>query len=57
MLESTVALLGALFLSALTLLIGACIVGSIFAALRAVSRGSATVQQRQVKRAFGFVLK
>jgi hypothetical protein len=47
MLESTVELLGGLFLSALTLLIGSCIVGSIVAALRAVSRGSATVSARK----------
>jgi hypothetical protein len=40
MLESVVELLGGLFLSALTLLIGSCIVGSIVAALRAVSDGS-----------------
>jgi hypothetical protein len=40
MLESIVELLACLFVSALTLLIGSCIVGSIFAALRAVSRGS-----------------
>jgi hypothetical protein len=38
MLESVVGLLSALFLAALTLLIGFCIVGSIVAALRAVSR-------------------
>ena len=38
MLESAVELLGGLFLTALTLLIGSCIVGSIVAALRAVSR-------------------
>ena len=37
MLESAVELLGGLCLSALTLLIGFCIVGSIVAALRAVS--------------------
>jgi len=43
MLESTIELLGDLLLSALTLLIGSCIVGSIAAALRAVSSGSATV--------------
>jgi hypothetical protein len=43
MLESTIELLGDLLLSALTLLIGSCIVGSIVAALRAVSSGSATV--------------
>ena len=40
MLESVVELLGGLLLSALTLLIGSCIVGSIVAALRAVSGGS-----------------
>ena len=38
MLEGTVELLGGLYLSALTLLIGFCIVGSIVAALRAVNR-------------------
>jgi hypothetical protein len=43
MLESIVELLGGLFLSALTLLIGSCIVASIVAALRAVSPGSAAV--------------
>jgi len=43
MLESTIELLGDLLLSALTLVIGSCIVGSIVAALRAVSSGSATV--------------
>ena len=47
MLESTVDLLGGLCLSALTLLIGSCIVGSIVAALRAVSRGSGTVSARR----------
>jgi hypothetical protein len=41
--ESIVELLVALFLIALTLLIGSCIVGSIVAALRAVGHGSATV--------------
>jgi hypothetical protein len=35
---SAVELLGDVLLSALTLLIGSCIVGSIVAALRAVSR-------------------
>lgn len=44
---STVELLGNLLLSALTLLIGSCIVGSIVAALRAVSRGSATASTRR----------
>jgi hypothetical protein len=39
MLASIVELLGGLFLSALPLLIGSCIVGSIVAALRAVSDG------------------
>jgi hypothetical protein len=43
MLESTVELLGGLCLSALPLLISFCIVGSIVAAVRAVSRASATV--------------
>lgn len=38
MLESTVELLGGLSLLAAMLLIGSCIVGSIVAALRAVSR-------------------
>jgi hypothetical protein len=47
MLGSTVELLSGLFLSALTLLIGSCIVGSIIAALRAVSRGSAAVSTRR----------
>jgi hypothetical protein len=44
---STIELLGDLLLSALTLLIGSCVVGSIVAALRAVSRGSATVSTRR----------
>jgi hypothetical protein len=43
MLESTVELLSGLGLGALTLLIVSCIVGSMVAALRAVSRASATV--------------
>jgi len=47
MLESIVELLGGLLLSALPLLIGSCIVGSIVAALRAVSRGSITVNERK----------
>jgi hypothetical protein len=42
MLETTVDLLNALFLISVILLTAACIVGSIFAALRAVSRGTAT---------------
>jgi hypothetical protein len=40
MLESIIELLGGLLLSALFLLIGSCIVGSVVAALRAVSGGS-----------------
>jgi hypothetical protein len=47
MLESTVELLSDLCLSALTLLIGFCIVGSIVAALRAVGRGNGTVGARK----------
>jgi hypothetical protein len=38
MLESTIELLGGLCLSALALLLSVCIVGSVVAALRAVSR-------------------
>jgi hypothetical protein len=45
--ESTVELLGSLCLSALTLLISFCIVGSIVAALRAVSRGNGTVSAKR----------
>jgi hypothetical protein len=44
---STIELLGDLLLSALTLLIGSCVVVSIVAALRAVTRGSATVSTRR----------
>jgi hypothetical protein len=40
MLASIVELLGGLLLSALPLLIGSCVVGSIVAALRAVGGGS-----------------
>jgi hypothetical protein len=47
MLESTVELLGGLFVSALLLLIVFCIVGSTVAALRAVRRGSATVSRKR----------
>ena len=47
MLESIVELLGALSFSAVTALIGACIVGSIVTALRAVSRGSASVSTKK----------
>ena len=43
MLKSTFELLGGLCLSALPLLISFCIVGSIVAAVRAVSRAIATV--------------
>jgi hypothetical protein len=46
MLQSAIELLGDLLLSALTLLIGSCIVGSIVAALWAVTRGSAAVSTR-----------
>jgi hypothetical protein len=52
MLESVVELLFALFVSALILLVGACILGSIYAALRAVSRGG-DYQGREVKQVFG----
>jgi hypothetical protein len=47
MLESTVELLCGLSVIALLLVIGFCIVGSTVAALRAVSRGSATVSRRR----------
>jgi hypothetical protein len=47
MLESTIALLGGLGLSALALLMSACIAGSIAAALRAVSRRSTIVSTRK----------
>ena len=47
MLENTVELVGGLCLIALPLLISFCIVGSIVAALRAVSRGSGTVSMRK----------
>jgi hypothetical protein len=47
MLERAIELLGDLLLSALTLLIGFCIVGSIVAALRPVIRGSVTVITRK----------
>jgi hypothetical protein len=40
MLGTIVELLGGLSLSALTVVVGSCIVGSIVAALRSVSRGS-----------------
>jgi hypothetical protein len=48
MLEGTVELLGGLCLMALVLLLSFCIVGSIVAALRAVSRAGAAVNQSVV---------
>jgi hypothetical protein len=53
MLESTVELVGGLCLSALTLLIGFCIVGSVVVALRAVSRANVTVSTK--RKVLGFV--
>ena len=47
MLENIVDLVGYIFLSALALLVGSCIVGSIVAALLAVSRGSVTANARK----------
>ena len=47
MLENTVEVVGGLCLIALPLMISFCIVGSIVAALRAVSRGRATVNMRR----------
>jgi hypothetical protein len=47
MLESTVELLGSLCLSALTVLMSVCIVGSVVAALRAVSRGTLSTRKRR----------
>jgi hypothetical protein len=47
MVESTVELLGGLCLSALILLIGVCIVGSIVAALRAAGQGTGTLSARR----------
>jgi hypothetical protein len=44
---SAVELLGDVLLSALTLLIGSCIIGSVVAALRAVRGGSATANMRR----------
>jgi hypothetical protein len=52
---SAVELLGDVLLSALTLLIGSCIVGSIVAALRAVSRGSAAANMRRLQRCWVFM--
>jgi hypothetical protein len=53
MLESTVELLGGLLLSALILLVGACILGSIVAALRAVRR-ERDGEREEVKEIFVF---
>lgn len=47
MLESTVELVGDLFLAALIVLIGSSIVGSIVVALRAISRRDVTVSPRK----------
>ncbi len=47
MLESAVELLGGLFFGAVVLLIGFCVVGSMVAALRAVSRECASSSVRQ----------
>ena len=57
MLASFVELLVDLFLSTLTLLVGLCIIGSIVAALRAVTGGSATVNTRRRGRASASWLK
>ena len=56
MLDNTVDLLGNVFFAALTFLIGSCIVGSVVAALRAVSRGSTTVTSEKVNEAFCFAV-
>jgi hypothetical protein len=47
MLENIVDFVGCIFLSALTLLIGSCTLGSIVVALRAVGHGSITVNTRR----------
>jgi len=47
MLESAVELLGGLFFGTVVLLIGFCVVGSMVAALRAVSRECASSPVRQ----------
>ncbi len=49
MLESAVDLLNGLFLIAMILLAAVCILGSIVAALRAVSQGNATSESIQKK--------
>jgi hypothetical protein len=54
MVVSMVELLFGLFLSTLILLVGACILGSIYAALRAVRRESDR-QREDMKHAFGVV--
>ena len=54
MLESTIVLLGDLLLSAVTLLIGSCIVGSIVAALWAVTHGRCC-EYKRVKAVLGFM--
>lgn len=54
MVVSMVELLSGLLLSALMLLVGACILGSIYAALRAVSCES-DYQREDVKQDFGVV--
>jgi hypothetical protein len=46
MLKSSLELFGGLCLSAVILMIGVCIVGSIVAALRAAGHGSGTVSAR-----------
>jgi hypothetical protein len=53
MVESIVGLLFGLCLSALILLVGACILGSIFAALRAVNRAG-DGEREKVKEIFVF---
>jgi len=53
MLQSVVELLFGLFLSALILLVGSCILGSIVAALRAVNRES-DGEREKVKEIFTF---
>ena len=47
MLENIVDFVGCIFLSALTLLIGSCTLGSIVAALRAVGHGSIMANTRR----------
>ena len=53
MLQSTAELLGGILLSALIVLVGACILGSILAALRAVRRES-DGEREEVKEIFAF---